>query len=66
MDIRLNARLSAYGKVSPPKACTAETVTNEDIDLLFKEDITAPSVDMLTTNNKTVSKEEIDLLFTKR
>ena len=66
MDIRLNAKLSAYGKVSPPKACSADTVTHEDIDSLFEKTNTSKSLKPIASNNSTVSTDEIDLLFNKR
>lgn len=65
MDIRLNAKLSAYGKLPSPKACNVDTVTEEDIDSLFDSTVQTPVINN-TMNTQTVSNSEIDLLFNKR
>ena len=54
MDIKLKARLSAYSKVdSVTSDCEHESVTEEQIDDLFKDTDTPVSV----------TKSEIDSLF---
>lgn len=69
MDIKLNARLSAYGKLPSPKSCNVDTVTHEEIDSLFdKTTLTqtpAQNSFPVVTSSSTVTHEEIDLLFKK-
>ena len=69
MDIKLNARLSAYSKVDSLRPI--QTVTQPQIDSLFVE-VTDPSavtkseIDTLFTNMsepQSVTKSEIDTLF---
>lgn len=57
MDIKLNARLSAYSKIdnSTFPDCDHEHVTKEQIDELFKD----------TDQPTSVTKNEIDELFTE-
>lgn len=70
MDIRLNARLSAYGKFPPANCgCSADTVTKEEIDSLFGE-TTTPTIPpsgnaptFVTCPSKDVTHEDIDSLF---
>ena len=71
MDIRLNAKLSAYGKFPPAvPSCSVDTVTKEEIDSLFgdpssvvKPEVTKPT--MVTCSSKEVSYADIDALFDK-
>lgn len=59
MDIRLNAKLSAYSKVPAPEGCCSKgTVSNEDIDKLFAEESYTP-----TPVNNRISNTDIDKLF---
>lgn len=55
MDIKLNARLSAYSRVNSTSECDHESVTEEEIDDLFKD----------TDETRSVTKSEIDSLFSK-
>ena len=54
MEIKINARLSAYSRVDEIHGCNIETIPNEEIDRLF-EDLDEPI---------SVTKDEIDTLFT--
>lgn len=69
MQIKLNARLSAYAKVDGSTCDHPDisTVTNDQIDQLFKEEdkpeaVTKTEIDMLF-EHETVSYSEIDSLF---
>ena len=55
MNIKLNARLSAYSKVDSIQSgeCSVDTITNEQIDELFED----------LDNPQSVKKDEIDTLF---
>lgn len=63
MEIKLNARLSAYSKVDAVNGieCDHESVSFEDIDTLF--DSTSDNVIIETTNSNEVSFKDIDSLF---
>ena len=63
MEIKLNARLSAYSKVYAVNGieCEHESVSFEDIDSLF--DTTSNSVIVETTKPNEVSFADIDSLF---
>ena len=65
MDIKLNAKLSAYAKIPSPKACTADTVTNEDIDTLFGKGSVTPTVDLnnIVCSECDVTEADIAALF---
>lgn len=65
MDIKLNAKLSAYAKIPSPKACTTDTVTNEDIDTLFGKESVTPSVvlDNSVCTECVVTEADIAALF---
>lgn len=65
MDIRLSAKLSAYGKLPSPKSCIVDTVTHEEIDTLFGESLpeTPPSNSPVFVKKQDVTKEDIDSLF---
>ena len=65
MDIKLNAKLSAYAKIPSPKACTIDTVTNEDIDKLFGKGLETPTVDVDNSvcNECVVTEADIAALF---
>lgn len=74
MNIKLNARLSAYSKVdSITHECSIESVTEPQIDELFKDLDTPQSVtkseidDLFIGEDKpeSVTKENIDELFTE-
>ena len=66
MDIKLNAKLSAYGKLPSPKACNSDTITKEDIDSLFgkplppQPEVTKPT---FIRDAEVISYEDIDSLF---
>ena len=70
MDIRLNAKLSAYGRIPSPKAgCDADLVTKEDIDSLFGKSVEVVEPTIINTavnNTNAVSFSDIDSLFAKR
>lgn len=63
MNIKLNARLSAYSKVDsiPAGGCNAEPVTNEEIDTLFTDNVIVPPAD--DSDPTLVSCADIDSLF---
>ena len=67
MDIRLNAKLSAYGKIPTPvkPECDVDEVTHEDIDSLFgkiaQSNKETPTV--VTTTSTDVTHADIDSLF---
>ena len=73
MDIKLNARLSAYSKIDSILGgnCSHEYVTEEQIDNLFKDmeepvSVTKSEIDKLfedVEEPKSVSKTEFDTLF---
>ena len=72
MDIKLNARLSAYSKVQAVSdSCEHEYVSKEQIDELFKEtdlptSVTKSEIDELFENTDeptSVTKDQIDDLF---
>lgn len=67
MDIRLNARLSAYGRIPVPSkpGCTVDEVTKEDIDSLFDESIlpATKKEPIYIDTTATVSHADIDALF---
>ena len=73
MDIKLNARLSAYSKIDSISsgACCHEYVTKDQIDGLFEDmeeptSVTKSEIDKLfeeVEEPKSVSKTEIDTLF---
>ena len=68
MDIRLNARLSAYSKTNAgkPMPCGEETITKADIDSLFGGE-SIDSFIPVTSNNScdVISFKDIDSLFNK-
>ena len=63
MEIKLNARLSAYSKVDAVNGveCDHEAVTFDDIDTLFESE--SQEVIMETTKSNEVSFADIDSLF---
>lgn len=60
MDIKLNAKLSAYGKLPSPKACNTSTITKEDIDSLFDKNNSNNNNNLNTSD---ISNKDIDALF---
>lgn len=66
MNIKLNAKLSAYGKLPSPKSCNIDTITKDDIDSLFGKPTPPELPDQKPTFvvcEETVTKEDIDSLF---
>lgn len=67
MDIRLNAKLSAYGKIPTPvkPGCDVDEVTHEDIDSLFGKTVQSnKATSTIVTNTSTdVTHADIDSLF---
>lgn len=65
MDIKLNAKLSAYAKIPSPKACTTDTVTKEEIDTLFDKESVTPTVVLESSacNECVVTEADIAALF---
>ena len=63
MNIKLNARLSAYSKIDAVKGieCEHEAVTFDDIDSLFGE--TNESLPQESTDKRAVTFDDIDSLF---
>ena len=68
MDIRLNARLSAYGKFPPADCgCSVDTVTKEEIDSLFGGTLppVTPKPQIVNCTTAEVTYADIDSLFNK-
>lgn len=62
MEIKLNAKLSAYSKVDAVNGmCEHEYVTTDDIDSLFTEEHNSSILD--TTDPNAVTFADIDSLF---
>lgn len=63
MDIKLNARLSAYTRVDTVKhECDTERVTYDQIDTLFESEQNSSEADSTSLDGR-VSKSAIDSLF---
>ena len=66
MDIKLNAQLSAYGKLPSPKACNVDTITKEEIDSLFGKPLPPKDPEVKPTfvrDEEVITYEDIDSLF---
>ena len=64
MDIKLNARLSAYTKIDAIEHnCDTSRVTNEQIDSLFENDLAPDAQEPTSTESARVTRSAIDSLF---
>lgn len=65
MNIKLNAKLSAYSKIESLEGCcqSIDFVTTENIDSLFDSSVCAEESLVQETTDKFVSFSDIDSLF---
>ena len=65
MNIKLNAKLSAYSKIESVADCdhSIDFVSTSEIDKLFKSSVDEEDVSQLQENENFVSFSDIDSLF---